>query len=107
MESRNRNLVRAILDRSPRSNLRMYELVDTLEEGEVHCYVNKSAILLVSWSTMLWAQREEDLIPLVKFIPKDQQETELFCVENRFIPLLEKHVAPGDCLCRVPYLDIE
>ena len=94
MESRNRNLVRAILDRSPRSNLRMYELVDTLEEGEVHCYVNKSAILLVSWSTMLWAQREEDLIPLVKFIPKDQQETELFCVENRFIPLLEKHVAP-------------
>ena len=94
MESKDRNLITTILDRSPRSNARMYELVDTLEEDEVHCYVNKSAILLVSWSTMLWAQREEDLIPLVKFIPKDKQETELFCIENRFIPLLEKHVAP-------------
>jgi hypothetical protein len=72
----------------------MYELADTLEEADVHCYVNKSAILLVSWSVMLWAQREEDLIPLVKFIPTDRQEVELFCVENRFIPLLEKHAAP-------------
>ena len=101
MESKDRNLISAILDRSSRSTMRMYELVDMLEEDGVHCYANKSAVLFVSWSVMLWAEREEDLIPLVKLIPTDQQEMELFCVENRFIPLLEKHVAPvtvsADC----------
>jgi hypothetical protein len=79
----------------------MYELVEMLEEKEVRCYVNKSAVLFVSWSVMLWAEREEDLIPLFKFIPTDQQETELFCMEKRLIPILEKHAAPvtvsADC----------
>jgi len=71
----------------------MYEIVDSLEEG-VHCYVNKSAVLFVTWAIMLWAEKEEDLIPLLKYVPTDQRETELFCVENRFIPSLDKHVAP-------------
>jgi hypothetical protein len=79
----------------------MYELVDMLEGNEAHCYLNKSAVLFVSWAVMLWAEKEEDLIPLIKLIPKNHRETELFCVENRFIPLLEKHVAPvtvsADC----------
>lgn len=43
---------------------------------------------------MLWAERAEDLIPLLKFIPTSQPEMGLFCVESKFIPLLEKHVAP-------------
>ena len=72
----------------------MYELLDTLEEDQIHCYVNRSAVLFVTWAVMLWAEKEEDLIPLLKFILTNQSETVLFCIENRFIPLLEKHVAP-------------
>jgi hypothetical protein len=72
----------------------MYELLDMLNEDWVHGYVNKSAVLFVAWNVMLWAEKEEDLIPLLKFIPTSQPETEFFCVENRFIPLLERHVAP-------------
>jgi len=101
MESKDRNQIRAILDRSPRATVRMYELIDMLEQDWVHCYVNDSAVLFVAWSVMLWAEKEEDLVPLLKFIPKDQREVELFCTENKFIPLLEKHVAPvtisADC----------
>jgi hypothetical protein len=72
----------------------MYELLDAPEEDEVHCYINNTAVLFVSWAIMLWAEREEDLIPLLKFIPTGQPEAELFCVENRFMRLLEEHVAP-------------
>ena len=101
METKDGNQIRAILDRAPRSTLRMYELVDMLEEEWVHCYVNNSAVLFVAWAVMLWAERGEDLIPLLKFIPTNQPETEIFCVENKFIPLLEKLVAPvtisADC----------
>ena len=94
MESKDRNQMKAILDRSPRSNVRMYELLDMLNEDWVHCYVNNSAVLFIAWAVMLWAEKEEDLIPLLKFIPTNQPETVLFCIENRFIPLLEKQVAP-------------
>ena len=101
MESKDQNQIKTTLDRSPRSTMRMYELLDMLEEEGVHCYVNNSAVLFVAWAVMLWAEKEEDLIPLLKFIPTNQPETELFCVENKFIPLLEKHVAPviisADC----------
>jgi hypothetical protein len=101
MESKDRNHIRTILDRSPRSTLRMYELLDMLSEDWIHCYVNGSAVLFNAWAVMLWAEKQEDLIPLLKFIPTNQPETELFCVENKFIPLLEKHIAPvtisADC----------
>ena len=91
MESKDRAQTSVILDRSPRSTMRMYEIVDRLEG--VHCYVNKSAVLFVTWAIMLWAEKEEDLIPLLKYVPTAQRETELFCVENRFISSLDKHVA--------------
>jgi len=94
MESGDRNQIRAILDRSPRSTLRMYTLIDVLEEDGVHCYLNKSAVLFVGWAVMLWAEKSEDLVPLLKRIPVDPAKVELFCVESKFIPLLEKHVAP-------------
>jgi hypothetical protein len=101
MESKDQDLIKTILDRSPRCSMRMYELVDRLEEDEAHCYINKSAVLFVSWSLMLWTEGEEDLKPLVKLIPTDKGEMELFCVENRFIPFLEKYAAPvtvsADC----------
>jgi GNAT superfamily N-acetyltransferase len=74
--------------------MRMYELLDSLNENWVRCYVNNTAVLFVTWAVMLWAERKGDLISLLKHIPTDQPEAELFCVENRFIPLLEKHVAP-------------
>jgi GNAT superfamily N-acetyltransferase len=72
----------------------MYELIDALGEDWVHCYVNNKAVLFVTWAIMLWTEKEDDLIPLLKLIPTDQPETELFCIENKFIPLLERHVAP-------------
>lgn len=101
VESKDRDRIRAILDRSPRSAMRMYEAADMLEESGVHCYVNDSAVLFITWAIMLWAEREEDLVPLLKYIPTDRPEMELFCVENRFMSLLEKHVAPvivsADC----------
>jgi hypothetical protein len=79
----------------------MYEVANMLEEDWVHCYVSNSAILLIAWAVMLWAESEEDLVPLLKYIPTDKQEIELFCVENKFIPFLEKRVAPvvisSDC----------
>ncbi len=56
--------------------------------------MNNTAVLFVAWAIMLWAEKEEDLVPLLKHIPTSQLEAELFCVENRFIPFLEKHVAP-------------
>ncbi|MGB9134703.1 MAG: GNAT family N-acetyltransferase [Candidatus Bathyarchaeia archaeon] len=94
MESRDRNQIRVVLDRSPRSTVRMYELIDALEEDWVHCYLNNTAVLFVTWAIMLWTEKEEDLTPLLKLIPNNQPETELFCIENKFIPLLERHVAP-------------
>ena len=101
MELKDQNQIKTILDRSPRSTMRTYDLLDTLEEEGVHCYVNNSAALFVTWAVMLSAEKEEDLIPLLKFIPANQPEIELFCVENKFIPLLEKHVSPvtisADC----------
>ena len=39
-------------------------------------------------------ESEEALAPLPKHIPTDRLEAELFCVENRVIPLLERLVAP-------------
>jgi hypothetical protein len=72
----------------------MFEIIDVLDQDWVHCYVNNSAVLFVAWSIMLLAEKEEDLVPLLKFIPADQPETDLFCIESKFIPLLEKHVAP-------------
>jgi len=101
METKDRTQIREVLDRAPRSTVRMYELLDLLNEEWVHCYVNRSAILFTSWAVMLWTEKEEDLIPLLEVIPTNQPETELFCIENKFIPLLEKHVAPitieADC----------
>lgn len=94
MKSKDRKQIIAILDHSPRTTLRMYEMLDELDENWVHCHVNNSAILFVAWAVMLWAEKEEDLVPLLKRIPKDHPETELFCVQNKFIPLLEKHIAP-------------
>ena len=93
MESKDRRRIRAILDCSPRSTVRMYEICDMLDEDWVHCYVNGSAVLFVGWAVMLWA-KNEDLVPLLSRIPTDEKGVELFCVENRFISLLEKHVAP-------------
>jgi hypothetical protein len=72
----------------------MYELLDMLQEDWVHCYINNSAILLVSWAIMLWAEKEEDLIPLLEFIPTNQPDKDLFCIEKRFMPLLEEHIGP-------------
>jgi hypothetical protein len=73
----------------------MYELCDMLDENWVHCYVNGSAVLFVARAVvMLWAKIKEDLVPLLNRIPAGQQEVELFCIENRFISLLEKHLAP-------------
>ncbi|MBS7633180.1 GNAT family N-acetyltransferase [Candidatus Bathyarchaeota archaeon] len=101
METKDRLQIKTVLDLSPRSTMRMYELLDSLDEDWVHCYVNRSAVLFNAWAIMLWAEKEDDLIPLLKFIPTDQPETELFCIENRFKPLLEKHLAPvtvtADC----------
>ena len=94
MESKDQSQIRAVLDRSVRSTVRMYELLDVLSEDWVHCYVNNTAVLFVTWAIMLWAEQEEDLVPLLKHIPTNQPEAELFCVESTFIPLLEKHVAP-------------
>jgi GNAT superfamily N-acetyltransferase len=74
--------------------MRMYEFLDLLNEAWVRCYVNNTAVLFATWAIMLWAEKDEDLIPLLKHIPADQPGAELFCVENRFIPLLERHVAP-------------
>lgn len=102
MESKDRRQIRAILDGSPRSTVRMYELCDMLGEDRIHCYVNGSAVLFVAWAVMLWAKNKEDLVPLLSRIPADRGEVELFCVENRFISLLENHVAPvtisAECL---------
>ena len=101
VESTDKNQIRAILDRSPRTAVRMYELLDAPQEEEAHCYINKSAVLFVAWSVMLCAEKSEDLIPLLRFVPTGQPEPEFFCVEDRFIPLLENHVAPvtvsADC----------
>jgi hypothetical protein len=72
----------------------MYEICDMLDEDWVHCFVNGSAVLFVAWAVMLWAKNKEDLVPLLSRIPADREEVELFCIENRFISLLEKHVAP-------------
>jgi hypothetical protein len=94
METKDRDQIRNILDRSPRTTLRMYELSDMLKEDWVHFYVNKSAVLCIAWSIMLWAKNEQDLIPLLKHFPTDKQQVDLFCIENRFTPFLEKHVAP-------------
>ncbi len=94
MESKDQNRLRMILDCAPESNVRMYELADMLNQDFVHCYLNETAVLFVSWATMLWADKEEDLIPLFKYIPTYEPGRELFCIENRFRPLLEKHVAP-------------
>ena len=94
MESKDQRQIRAILDCSPRSTIRMYEICDMLDEDWVHCYVNGSAVLFVTWAVMLWAKNKKDLVPLLSRIPTDKEEVELFCVENRFISLLEKHVAP-------------
>jgi hypothetical protein len=97
METKDRNQIKAILDRSQRSNIRMYEVVEhahELEEYGTRCYINKSAILFITWAIMLWAEKAEDLVPLFKYIPTDHSNMELFCIENRFIPLLEEHVAP-------------
>ncbi len=94
MESKDQRRIREILDCSPRSTIRMYEISDMLNEDWVHCYVNGSAVLFVTWAVMLWAKNKKDLVPLLSRIPTDKEEVELFCVENRFISLLEKHVAP-------------
>jgi GNAT superfamily N-acetyltransferase len=79
----------------------MYELLDSLGEDWIRCYVNRSAVLFTAWAVMLWAENDDDLIPLLKFILTDHPETELFCIENRFKLLLEKHLAPvavtADC----------
>jgi ribosomal protein S18 acetylase RimI-like enzyme len=93
MESKDRRQIGAILDGSPRSTVRMYELCDMLGKDWVHCYVNASAVLFVAWAVMLWAKNKEDLIPLLSRILTDQ-EVELFCVENRFKSLLDENVAP-------------
>ncbi len=101
MESRDLNQIRSILNRLPRSNVRMYELLDMQDEEWIRCYVNNSAVLAVAWAVMFWAEKEEDILPLFKYIPRDQREVELFCVENRFISILDAYVAPvvvsADC----------
>jgi len=101
METKDRKQIITILDRSPRTTLRMYELAHMLKEDWVHFYINKSAVLCVAWAVMLWAENEQDLTPLLKHIPTDKPQVELFCIENRLIPFLEKHVAPvtisADC----------
>jgi len=95
METEDCDEIRNVLDRSPRTTVRMYELIDMLKENWVHFYVNKSAVLCIAWSVMLYAENEEDLVPLLKYVRTDNQnKVGLFCVESRFIPFLEKHIAP-------------
>ncbi|MHA1450182.1 MAG: GNAT family N-acetyltransferase [Candidatus Hodarchaeales archaeon] len=90
MRTKNPEKILEILNKSPRSCLRMYSVLDHLKEDKVEVFINGTAILIKTWSLMLWAEREKDLIPLLQYItPNDPLH--LHCVEYRLLSQLKNY----------------
>jgi hypothetical protein len=78
--------VRSILDMDPALTMRIYSMF----EGEnTQYFVNTSAILVHSWSSGMYAKNIDDLLPLLKHIPKANNNF-LNGISNEILPLLEK-----------------
>ncbi|MFW9991133.1 MAG: GNAT family N-acetyltransferase [Candidatus Odinarchaeota archaeon] len=93
-ELTDRDEIRSILDKSPVINMRMYSLVDSLDDNpDCTCYRNNSAMLLVSWSLGMYVKYAEDIIPLLDNIPAGR-DWFLNGIDARVLPELERRF-PG------------
>jgi hypothetical protein len=76
------------LEMNPRANMRFYSMLNQ-DKDTYQIYLNKSAAIIISWSIGLCAQAENDLIPLLKYIPTNKRMF-LNGIEKRFLPILER-----------------
>lgn len=90
MRTKNLPDILKIFEKSPRNCLRMYSVLDYINEDELEIYINKTAILIKTWSLMVWAENENDLIPLLENITADGP-LHLHCVEYRLLPVLKEY----------------
>lgn len=81
------NTITRILETNPRANMRFYSMLNE-EKDTYQIFLNKSAAIIISWSIGLCAQDEQDLIPLLKYIPTNKRMF-LNGIEKRFLAILE------------------
>ena len=57
-----------ILERRPRINAKMWDLLD-FPEDQVRCYKNGNAAMILSWGLGVSSDEPKELLPLLKEIP--------------------------------------
>lgn len=95
MRTKNVSEILGIFEKSPRSCIRMYSVLDYIDEDGLEIYINKTAILIITWSLMVWAENEKDLKPLLDQVTADGP-LHLHCVEYRLLPVLQEHFKSVD-----------
>ena len=80
--------VNSILNKDPSATLRIYSMFDDKEEN-VKYFINKSAIIVHSWSLGIYTKELNHLSPLLSKVPKIN-DIFLNGIPTRLLPLLEE-----------------
>ena len=80
--------VSSILDKNPPATMRIYSMFDDKQEN-VKYFLNKSAIIVHSWSVGIYAEELDHLSPLLSKVP---QRNNIFLngIPTKLLPILEE-----------------
>ena len=82
----------SILNRDPALTMRIYSMFDD-KKRNIQYFINKSAIIVHSWSLGMYAEDPEDIIPLLQKIPSDKK---LFLngIPRNLLPIIQDQFSP-------------